>query len=397
LKIKHLLSTLTVFVLLTLTAITCFAAENARYELTWEYSITNTSDADISRLPYGFTQAHYATDSPYQPDTAVVRTITTTSDIPYRISDGVEYFKTDLPAHSTQKVTQVWTFSSGGFDHKLQKNALETVPESDFVFIDYDLLEIAHRLTDGLETNSEKALAVYTWITSNIMYGEKQAYGLPEVANCETYSALFHDMLSAVDVPIRKVYGYVLRVVDADGNLTFGSTDISTKIMHAWNEFYDEEYGWTFVDATFDSRRTEYEFFGQCSEQSPHLAMFYDVLPSFYYSVNAEHKANTKWSKTAKLVRIEYTDPDENTENLLETVRRIEDEAVILQTYAEARGLTFEVNRIADCFSLENVTKFNIPADYRVSIDDFGDLNIANDSRSIRLQFSKSGAFRLFM
>jgi hypothetical protein len=390
--LKHLLTAITAVALSLLLSITCFAADNAQYEITWTYSLTNTSDAYITALPFGFDTATYATDSAYQPDTKVTRAFTTSTGTPYIVTQTGEHFKTNIAAGETQSVTFKWTFSGGDFDQRLQPHLLDEPPHVDLAEISDTLIELSAQLTEGLTTNRDKALAIYKWVTANIVYGEKLAYALPETATCVTFATVFHDMLTAAGVPDRKVIGYTLRLVDKNGALRFGDADITGRAMHEWNEYYDEILGWTLADPTFDAGGTEFRFFGKCPAREPHLAMYYGEIAKRYVSTNPD----AVWTKTATLRRSEYVDEDTQSENLLEVTARTESEKELLTGYADALGLSFTVNRFADEFSLANGRDFNIPPGCKVTPDDFGDLNITGASVNILLRFNSNGAFRLY-
>jgi hypothetical protein len=359
LKLKYLLTTLAVITLMSLFSVTCFAANNANYEIRWSYTVTNTTDTDFSLVPFQFDSAILANESSYQPDTAFTRTLDgAEAEIVYSV------YKT-MPAHTSRIVTDSWTFANGAFD----QYPVQT------------------------ETYAN-ALKAYKFVTENIVYGEPQSYALPEIATCETFASAFCDLLTDEEIRYRKVYGYALRLVDKNGDLTFGKSDITEKSMHVWVEWYDDESGeWIFCDPTFDAGKAEFEFFGKCPENSPHLAMYYDFIPLRYVSANHD----ITWTKTVTLYRSEYIDADENAENLLEAMARLENEVVILSEYAESKGLTFTLNRAANMFSLQNSCDFFVPPSFSITVDDFGDLNITSGNTNIRMQFSKKGAMRLWL
>ncbi|MDR0936742.1 MAG: hypothetical protein LBM98_08685 [Oscillospiraceae bacterium] len=56
-KHNHIFATAIAILLLSLFSITCFASENASYEITWTYTAENLADKDLSRVPFWFDKA----------------------------------------------------------------------------------------------------------------------------------------------------------------------------------------------------------------------------------------------------------------------------------------------------------------------------------------------------
>jgi hypothetical protein len=368
-KLKHIVAAAGVFVLLSLFSLTCLAADKASYQIDIAYSVVNTSGADIDGMYYEFDLRPVADGSAYQPDTQMSRSF---SGATLTVADGRENYTTDLAADGSNTVTFTWTFSGGGFDQFPAK-------------------------TDTYEA----ALAAYKFVTENISYGAAQCYAEPEIATCETFVAAYYDLLTEAGIECRKVYGYSIRLVDSDGNVTYGESDISGFNLHVWLEWYDPDSDmWVFTDPTFDDENTDFRFFGRCPDDSPHLAMYYGGLPKCY--ISWVHRDDVEITRTATLKRAEYTDADEGTENLLERMERLESEAAVLAEYAASKGLTFTIDRDTAGFSLSNGRHFAVPPDRTLYIDEFGDLCIdagpscVSGSRSIRFQFAPSGAMRMF-
>jgi hypothetical protein len=351
-------------VVTAVTAAACFAADSAAYQIDVTYGVTNNSGADIDDLQMSLSVADCADDSAYQPDTKLSRNFT---DAVLSTESGREVYSFALEKGESKSVSFTWTFSGGEFDQHPART--ETY---------------------------EKALAAYMWVVENISYGEEQDFALPKTANCQTFAEAFWDLLAEENIKCRRVYGYTVRLVDDEtGELTYGKDDISEKNMHMWCEFYDPDSGeWIFADPTFDDENTEFRFFGKCPADFPHLAMYYGGVPSRY--VSWEYRDSVKITQTVVLRRAEYTDKDAETENLLERLRREENETVTLASYAESKGLTLTIGRNATCFSIDDGKNLNIPPDYMLFVDEFGDLCVTGDGRNIRLQFAPGGAFRLF-
>lgn len=341
---------------ISLTAVSCFAADMAAYQLDVTYTVTNNSGSDIDELTYSFDFADTADDSAYQPNTRFSRSFTGAS---VTIKNERERYNAALAKGESESVTFTWTFSGGEFDQYPAKTA-----------------------------TYETAYNAYNRVVESLAYGEKQA-------NCQTFATLFCDLLQEEDIECRKVYGYAVRLADRNGNIMFGEADISETAMHVWCEWFDPAGGdWIFADPTFDDENTEFRFFGKCPADSPHLAMYYGELPSQY--ISWDYRDTVEFTRTAKLKRAEYADNDPQTENLLERTERLENEQRILAEYAASKGLKFTINRDASGFSFNTGTAFNMPPDYRLSVDEFGDLRVDGDGGGIRMQFAQDGAFRLF-
>jgi hypothetical protein len=386
LRFYKIFATAIAIVLLSLFSITCFAAENAGYEITWTYTAENMTDTDLPNVPFWFDEAEYAQSSAYQPDSTFARTIDGGEN---KITD--DFFCVELPAKSAKSVIDIWTFSGGGFDQHLQPNLFAKTPFKNFTYVSAEIELLSNEITKDLTSNEAKVEAIYKWVTKNIKYGELQNFALPEKANCETFASLFHDLLTAAGIPDRKVYGYAIRLIDINGNLTYGESDITDFLLHVWNEYYDEKFCWTFVDATFDRSKIEFEFYGKCPERSPHLAMFYNEIPARYLT----NRSNIKWSKTAILRRFEYVDTDAESENLLDITTRIETEASIFSEYAQSTEMPITLNRNAETFSINDTSELYIPPNFRIAIEGNGGLIVSNEIYNINLQFSKNKSFNL--
>jgi len=117
-----------------------------------------------------------------------------------------------------------------------------------------DINEKALEITSGLESDREKAQALYAWVGSNITYDydkATQALSTDGISNsgaieafdtregiCFDYACLYIAMLRANDIGVRLVTG------EAFDGTKFGP--------HAWNEVYlEDEDRWIKVDPTF--------------------------------------------------------------------------------------------------------------------------------------------------
>lgn len=117
-----------------------------------------------------------------------------------------------------------------------------------------DINEKALEITRGLESDREKAQALYSWVGSNITYDydkATQALSANGISNsgaieafttregiCFDYACLYIAMLRVNDIGVRLITG------DAFDGINFGP--------HAWNEVYlEDEDRWIKVDPTF--------------------------------------------------------------------------------------------------------------------------------------------------
>ena len=114
--------------------------------------------------------------------------------------------------------------------------------------------KLAQSLTEKLDTDKEKALAIHDYIINNVKYDhdkitELEGDYIPSVDKiiysgdgiCFDYAVLYAAMLRSVNIPAKLVKGY--------------KNDIDS--YHAWNEVYIKELGWIIVDTTYDSAMLE--------------------------------------------------------------------------------------------------------------------------------------------
>lgn len=109
------------------------------------------------------------------------------------------------------------------------------------------LKSLAASITKGLERPSEKAKAIYMWITTNVKYSFAREYGsinnIPEYAasnlkgDCGIQALLFITLCRIAGVPSRWQSGWY--------------TTPEGVFCHDWAEFYIPEKGWCFADCSF--------------------------------------------------------------------------------------------------------------------------------------------------
>jgi hypothetical protein len=114
---------------------------------------------------------------------------------------------------------------------------------------DAEIVELVTQITGGLDSDSEKAAAIYQWVAKNITYDYSFTYyyAMETLHNrtgvCNGYALLLATMMRAGGIPCKFVSGA------ANGGR--GWPDPS-KTNHAWNEIYLDGQ-WYSVDATWDS------------------------------------------------------------------------------------------------------------------------------------------------
>lgn len=111
------------------------------------------------------------------------------------------------------------------------------------------LIQLANKLTEGLNTDKEKVDAAYKYVISNIKYDYNKINTIstdyvPNIEStidsktgiCYDYSALFAGILRSQGIPTKLVKGY----------------KAGLNVYHAWNEVYLDGK-WITVDTTFDA------------------------------------------------------------------------------------------------------------------------------------------------
>lgn len=123
-----------------------------------------------------------------------------------------------------------------------------------------DIKGLAEKITEDAITDSDKLLAIYKWVTTNISYDvatymvilkEKKIFENPldlisasktlkrKTAICEGYALLTAALLRAVGIPAVTIVGLAIKDNEAQGS-------------HAWNEAYIDDR-WVNLDTTWDA------------------------------------------------------------------------------------------------------------------------------------------------
>jgi transglutaminase-like putative cysteine protease len=118
--------------------------------------------------------------------------------------------------------------------------------------------ELAFHITEGYETNYDKALAITTWIRRNIEYSRETIPPPPDVERidwflfeykvgfCNWYASAEVIMLRSVGIPARLAVGFAR----GDYEMEEGYYEVRGEDAHAWPEVYFPEYGWVEFEPT---------------------------------------------------------------------------------------------------------------------------------------------------
>lgn len=156
------------------------------------------------------------------------------------------------------------------------------------------IVTLARSITNGIEKDYDKALAIHDWVCNNIFYDTDSIDGLsnnaPYIATdvlesrravCLGYSNLYAALCRSVGIPCNIVTGYALGV--GSGETEWNETNQTTsEANHAWNEVYLDNR-WVIVDTTWDSKNKIENNVGYKDENLSHI--YFDANLKFF-SVN---------------------------------------------------------------------------------------------------------------
>lgn len=120
---------------------------------------------------------------------------------------------------------------------------------------------IALQLTDGIDNDYDKALAIHDWICTYMYYDvdslsaeESPPYFASDIvktqkAVCLGFATLMASLCRSIDIPCNVVSGYALGV--GDDTAWTDETIVTDEQNHAWNEVYVDGR-WIIVDTTWD-------------------------------------------------------------------------------------------------------------------------------------------------
>lgn len=146
-------------------------------------------------------------------------------------------------------------------DEAAREEALE---ESYYIDCDSDeIVEKAQMITQGIQSDYDKVLAVHDWVANNVWYDYDFLYGRTEDTNyratevlhnkntvCAGYANLTAALLRSIGIPTRISEGYALGITST-GSWTEEILS-GQEINHAWNESYVDGR-WVIYDVTWDS------------------------------------------------------------------------------------------------------------------------------------------------
>ena len=120
--------------------------------------------------------------------------------------------------------------------------------------------ELAFHITEGYETNYDKALAITNWMRRNIEYSRETIPPPPDVERidwflfeyqvgfCNWYASAEVIMLRSVGIPARLAVGFAR----GDYEMEEGYYEVRGEDAHAWPEVYFPGYGWVEFEPTVD-------------------------------------------------------------------------------------------------------------------------------------------------
>ncbi len=127
-----------------------------------------------------------------------------------------------------------------------------------------NVISIAQQLTEGIEDDYNKVLALHDWICSYMYYDEDSLnsedtppYYPTDIlktrkAVCLGYATLMASLCRSINIPCNVVSGYALGNIGVDQNTSWTEETIATTEQnHAWNEVYIDGR-WMIVDTTWD-------------------------------------------------------------------------------------------------------------------------------------------------
>ena len=127
-----------------------------------------------------------------------------------------------------------------------------------------NIISIARQLTEGMDNDYDKVLALHDWICSYMYYDEDSLAGddtppyyptdilKTRKAVCLGYATLMASLCRSIDLPCNVVSGYALGNIGVDESTSWtDETVATTEQNHAWNEVYVDGR-WMIVDTTWD-------------------------------------------------------------------------------------------------------------------------------------------------
>ncbi len=151
---------------------------------------------------------------------------------------------------------------------------------------------IAKQLTDGLDNDYDKVLALHDWVCSYLYYDEDSLKSdtapsyLPTDmlrsgrAVCQGYATMMASLCRSIGIPCNVVYGHSLGDAGADTSARWtAETSATEKQNHAWNEVYVDGR-WMIVDTTWDCRNKIID--GEKVTEGETSHMYFDANIQFF-------------------------------------------------------------------------------------------------------------------
>lgn len=139
---------------------------------------------------------------------------------------------------------------------------------------DDEIRTLAEELTKDKQKVSEKAQAIFDYVTRTLTYndarlsdnpyrfGAKEALNKKDQAVCMEYTDLYIALARAVKIPAREIDGYAYNAKESIGYVD---------ALHAWVEIYIPPFGWVPIDPTWSSTASSLDYFSKLDTN--HLAL----------------------------------------------------------------------------------------------------------------------------
>lgn len=167
--------------------------------------------------------------------------------------------------------------SSGG---EMPPEVAKWLEPDRLVPLDERIRELAAEVTEGAETDLEKARAIYDFVVESMSYDKSgEGWGRGDIywacdmkrGNCTDFHALFTGLNRAVGIPAKFAIGFPIPPDRGEGEI--GG-------YHCWAEFWLDGYGWVPVDTSEAKKHPEKReyFFGAHDENRVEFSEGRDVV-----------------------------------------------------------------------------------------------------------------------
>lgn len=208
------------------------------------------------------------------------------------VSRIYDYIFLAKSADGVWSVTESPAFSNNVLMYEKAKSKSAALSETfDVCYKKESIANLSLSITDGIDNDYDKALAIHDWVCNNIFYDTDSIDGLtntaPYIATdvlsskravCLGYSNLYAALCRSANIPCNVVTGYALGV--SAGETTWNETTLfDTNGNHAWNEVYVDNR-WIIVDTTWDSKNRIENNVGYKDEDISHI--YFDANLKFF-------------------------------------------------------------------------------------------------------------------